>query len=465
MAELIEPYGGMNAGEQGTVDLLPDAEAEGCISFNSPSRGHGVHMYPRRLRIISSTTTPGVEPTEEETIKLTIEQAMKASHFAFLDGKFYNISLSLNQAANTALLPLVSNLTAQIKRVRDKARTDLAAEKAKIQAMIPMPEIALRHIKKGMQVRRDGTYLVYYLPFRYAPTKIVDKYDSSFLAELSAKHKKDLAGDAILQVVITQHGGLASSALYHTDYNQYFDHYHGGIENCLGSLGRDSDALTDMTPDKVLDLRDRYQASLVAITKGDILHSHPEGFPTFDALLTAAKVISTPEVSSWVVPLPCTVGSFVKVLPFAGIPQIIHGVIGKLITIKEDQLGRLGVEFCFANSALHSCNDYGRHHQCYWLKDNQVEPCPTATRRTSKASPTAEPIEVDEPPPWRVGDRVTISQEYVTLFNNSYPRTPIDTTIIYEVLHISADQQTASINITPSHLGWALSTRFLIRST
>jgi hypothetical protein len=454
--ELVTEYHNLPIGAIGTVDI--DSNPDDCVTFIY-SQSHS-RLYPHRLKLVNSSITP---ESEDDLIKRLTEAATKPGQFAMLNGTFYTVTLSPNQEANSALKPLVDSLALQIRRVRESAKVEIDREKAKIKVLITMPNISASMAKAGMRIYKRDNYLTYLLPMHYAPKKIVDKNNLTYCKDILEAHQKKLERDVFLSVTVSNDNRLISSSTLELDLTTNFDHYHGGNENCLGTVIKDPTLTTELTPAKVVELRDRYEKSLEAITHGDVLHGTPRGLPIFDRLLEFSTPSATP--SAWIVPPSFPLGSLVKVKDSLGIPSTIIGTIGKVVHL--DLSLRVGVEFCFRSPQLHDCDGHGRSGQCFYLLESDLEACPTATKRTSRLSPQAAPEEVEEPiesRPLQEGDTVSLTPSYQRVLQVTYS---LDITTLPPTFPVlSCDLATNQLVITLGSYGrWILHLTDVVRVT
>lgn len=394
-----------NGSDIGIEFDLPNTNGGHNLSgaITNPDRAqHGQWMHYTYLKRLQapSIVTPEVESS-------LIEAAKKQITFMFLEGKAYSLTPAPLLTLDRLTDPIYRATGSQIATIRAQAAKDIANERARASSMLSMPSLTLELIKQGWAVFRDGNYVVFGIPIHYNPKYISNDYGKSYSYELLPLTIELLQRDVMFCPYYTKEFKYAGiSRCYKKDFSGFFQHYHGGQENCTGAAKPPPlTSFDNLSP--LAEFKTRYQKELEIINAASPLYREPLGLPSLSDLTISSysKSYAPPPTSFSVkaippIPIDYFYDSLVEVLP--GVDARLTGRIGKVYYLRSTAVD---VAFLFEVPGLtFNISDPSLPGTFYTFRRDQLKLAPSGSARSrvpnsvDSTSVTSESITITSPP-------------------------------------------------------------------
>ena len=402
-----EPHG-IPKGSKGTVVCFYDYYIGVDFGFRPTSNATSFNDILPELtgHIINQTGCKLLEAgktlTESEHIDKLCDSISKETKSLMIDGQVYTLTLKPNEEANSIKKELINSVGSRLRTIRTMSQREIERVKQESKLLVPMPKLPKEEaFLHNIHLANSGQGLIeWLLPFKYAPKYVIERAGDRRhpTHEIPEKLQKALAGNCIVAITTEPtNGHVTGAGLWEqgTDGQlRMFPHYHGGGNDCLGSLiAFKTKPVRNST--EAVAFRDEIQHMMEVINGKSIMHSDPnrDGVPSFPRLFSQCKPLDKP--ASWTATL--TTDNALGKLKVGDLVRIIDvidewsreniGAIGKIVKVHDVPINdrsayRFAVEFLFNFKAGHSIDDSGRGGNCYNFPALCVEPAPEGTART-----------------------------------------------------------------------------------
>mgnify|MGYP001610799816 FL=1 len=449
LVEILVDKNGFKRGDQGIIKLfIHDSSGLYCgIDFGKsgdswaqdlqghcPAR-HGSWLQAGELRKVVVTSE------DEEAAIQQLVSTLTTGESAFIGGKLFTLTAVEKPESNALLQSLLDRFAAKFRAVRAEMKTRINAERSRAEQTLALPNISFGDVARGLSVFKDGDCINYVLPFHYEPKFLGN--GESLVKAISNGDREKLIRDVFMVISVNKTGQVQKVGTYsEKTFDKPFSHYHGSLDNCVGTLGKPK-------IEKMEDLfhyRNDYEKMLQTVKTSDRMSSNPPGLLSYDTLnenavkLDKKEVWKTPKTAEEEALGEIKVGSVC--LMTADYEHAKKGLIGKVVYITSHVLHPIGLEFLPENPNMHACEGHGRDKHCYFVPQSWVRLLPPGTRRNQM------PEEVLEPSPAPTTRRPWVAAT----------ETPITSPITLVTQFAVGDRVKVKDGITPS-VGWTSSER------
>lgn len=387
-----------NVGNKATIAYFQEPYSYVGLIFDQPS-AHGKKITPdcppgcgyeiakwkdfeRYFTKIDKTKTP--EQREETLIAKIIEEVKQAPRILAIDGKYYDLILAKNQKAEELVNPLTERFAQRIRDLNERNRRALEREKAKVDHIFAMPEVTIKHLESGLRLWKQGTQIVYSMPFKYQPRYLAVERRVAKLEIDKEWREKNLYKDLFCLCWVPKDGHISGVNLYFDwQGSKTFSDY-----NCTGDLHNHLDTKNF---DDVLNFKNLYEkfCEVINIGHGHYPNALRMGMPSIEEVkkhahkTEAGQVWDTKDKTLQGLPkeelteYDFEEGQLVRVIGITDNNEEILGSIGKIITA-NNIIERFEVEFLFRH-------EYGQ--RTWWIDKKDLEPTKRKTRNRKALDP------------------------------------------------------------------------------